>query len=250
MKTLFVILALLISVPCFAQANRRMMLTKKVAAAAGGGGTNSITVALVGTKTSGGSTTLTTGSGSVTAGRTLVILVNYDTTVTASNPRDSAGNTYRSAGSPVTESANPQAKVMIYYATNVTGGSVTASVDFTADPAGTIYLVQIAGLAAASFDLSADANTDQASPFTMSSGTLGSAPAAVITILQANRNGANPTTYSSSNFSILSQESDWSTFWTSCVAYLIVDATTSLTPSISTGNLADRSSQKLASFKQ
>jgi hypothetical protein len=192
-----------------------------------------IQAALVGTKGSG-SGTLTTGAGTTTTGSTFVIGLSFDATASVNVLSDSKGNTYTQIGTTLSFEGHKKA---LYRCENGTGGaSHTAQCTFTASSFGTIYLVEVTGAAAASFDQTAQ-GTDAASPYTVTTPTLSQANEAIITLV-GNSGGNNPMNYASSNTTVLAQEGDGGSFWTSAISKTIVAATTAFTPSWTHGGSA------------
>ncbi len=188
-----------------------------------------IDAVLVGTKTSGSGTTLTTGSGTTTAsGSTFLIALSFDGGVTQSNIRDSKSNTYTLTGTVLSDGG---AKKALYRCENGTGGTNhTASADFSGSPFGTIYLIEVTGALASSFDVTTQ-GVDTTSTYGVATGTLAQADEVVITLI-GNYDGANPMNYASSNMTELAEEGNGASFWTSAVYKQVVSATTSFTPSI------------------
>jgi len=194
----------------------------------------------------GGAPTLTTSGGKVATGDALVIIASYDSGATPSNIRDSASNSYTEIGTVKTESGS---SLRMWRCNNATGGNnVTASIDFSSNPAGTVYLVKLMGVATAAYDQFADGN-DAASPYTLTSPTLSQASEVVLAAIMANTGGSGfLIDYKSSNFTLLDRERDWAAYWTSAISFTIVNATTAVTPSW-TASPSTNSALKLATFK-
>jgi len=173
---------------------------------------------------------LTTASGTTSAsGSTFVYLVSFDATVTASTPTDSKSNTYVQKATTLTTGHGD--KVAVYVCENGTGGaSHTVSQTFSGSAAAAGYLIEVTGATTTPTDI-ALTGTDASSPFTIASGTLAQANEAVLTICACNQTVSSTNTYSSSNTTILSQESNGASFWTSAVSLLVTSATTSVSPS-------------------
>lgn len=193
-----------------------------------------IDAALVGTKTSHASS-LTTGAGTTTASdSTFVIALSWDRDSSVSAVSDSKGNTYTLAGTIESTSGHKKA---LYYSANATGGaSHTATATFSGSEVhGTIYLIEITGAAADSFDQVATNNADAVSPYTVDLPALSQADEVIITIHGSHAAG-NPVTYSSSNTTILDQESNGSLYWTSAVSKHVVSSTDAFSPSFTGGS--------------
>lgn len=200
-----------------------------------------IDAVLVGKKSTATQTATTDTSGpnggTTTTGSGFLILAAYDGTTAAATPTDSKGNTYTAIGTVQTD-GNSEARLTLYRcvpgdAGYVGGGaSHTATMTWAPNNAfATLYLIEITGIAATGgFDQTAQGN-DPGAPFTLASPTLGQASEVVIAICEANHGVTAANTYSSSNFTILAQETDGGTYWTSAVAKLVVSATTPVTPS-------------------
>ncbi len=193
-----------------------------------------IDAVLVGTKTSGSGTTLTSGSGTTTAsGSTFLIALSFDSGATQSNIRDSKSNTYTLTGTVLSDGG---AKKALYRCENGTGGANhTASADFSSSSFGTIYLIEVTGALASSFDVTTQ-GVDTTSAYGVATGTLAQADEVVITLI-GNYAGNNPMNYASSNMTELAEEGDGSTYWTSAVYKQVVSSTSSFLPSI-TSNAA------------
>jgi len=184
-------------------------------------------------------TTDTSGpnAGTTTTGNGYVVAAAYDGTTTAATPTDSKGNTYTLIGT-VQLDANSEAKVTLYKCMPGDAGYVGGGAGHTAtmtwapnNAFATLYLIEITGVASTGgFDQTAQGN-DGASPFTLTSPTLGQANEVVLCLIEANHGVSGTNTYSSSNFTILAQESDGATYWTSAIAKLVVSSTAAVTPS-------------------
>lgn len=189
-----------------------------------------------------GDADLTTTSGTTTTGSTFVVGLSYISSSTVTAVTDSKSNTYTLVD---TEISGGQAK-SLWYCENGTGGaSHTASVDFSGDSFGTIYLVEVTGAATASFDQKAK-TTDAATPYTVTTPTLSQADEVVITIIGNEQGGT--VDYSSSNTTILSEEQDGNSYFTSAISKQVVAATTAFSPSF-TETVDGTSSLVSATFK-
>lgn len=203
-----------------------------------------IDAVLVGTKTSGAGT-LVSGAGTTTTGSTFVIAVSFDAGSDVSTVSDSKSNTYTQIGTTLSSDG---AKKALYRCENGTGGaSHTATVTFTGSSFGTIYFIEVTGAAAASFDQTAQ-GTDAASPFTVTTPTLSQADEVIVTLI-GNGAGNNPMSYASSNTTVLEQEGDGSSFWTSAISKAVVAATTAFSPSFTNAS-GNTCALITATFKQ
>lgn len=188
-----------------------------------------IDASLVGARATAVGTTITTTAGATSTGDTLVAVVSYDPGKTISSIADTAGNTYTLAAEVVNSE-----KLALYYCQNAAGNAsnvLTVTMSGT-DSFGVAHLIKITGAATASYDsgsLTAN-NSDTTSPFTITSGTLAQADSVVIAACAANRD-APAGSYASSNFTVLSEEPDVPSWWTSCVSKLVVASTSAVTPS-------------------
>lgn len=172
----------------------------------------------------------TTAAGTTAAsGSTFVIGVVYDAGATGTTPTDSKGNVYTKIGTTQT-TANGE-KVELWAKQNGTGGaSHTATFTTVNNNFCCLFLIEITGALAASFDVTAQGN-DAASPFTITTPTLGQANEVVITLCAANSGVTSTNTYSSSNTTILAQESAGASFYTGAISKLVVASTSAVTPS-------------------
>lgn len=193
-----------------------------------------VNAVLVGTRGTSGSNTVSTGAGTTQAtGSTFLICTSFDPGVTDNTPTDSKSNTYTRIGTAQTGNA----KVTMYKCENGTGGaSHSATHTFSGSAFPTCHLIEITGALAASFDQTAQGIDGSGSPWTLTSPTLSQANEVVVAMVESNGSGGANGDYSSSNFTILSSEPDFSNFWTSGVAKLVVAATTAVTPSFTRAN--------------
>lgn len=206
-----------------------------------------IAAALVGARGVGASTTATTTAGTTTAsGSTFVICASFDAgygSITVCN--DNKSNVYTAQGTPVSDGAG--GLVQLFVCQNGAGGS-SHTATFTTNNASymVVHLIEITGAETASLDKIAQ-QYDTSSPFEATSATLSQADELVLSICGAN-NGSS-TSYASSNSTILSSETNVSSYWTSAVGYYIVAATTAVTPSW-TRSSHSQGGLALATFKQ
>jgi hypothetical protein len=176
--------------------------------------------------------TVTTAAGACTTGDTLAAFISFDPTTTISGSvADLAGNTY-SLKDTLTTSSN--AKLAVYVKENATGHAAnTLTVNFSGNAFAVVHLIKITGVGASSYDAGAEAKTvDTTDPGTVTSGTLAQANEVVVAIYDWNGNGGTGA-YTSSNFTLISQQDLANTYWSSCVGKLVVSSTAAVTPSFS-----------------
>lgn len=207
--------------------------------------------ALVGALGSSASNTVTTTAGTTAAsGSSFALLVSWDGTVSISGTiTDSKGNSYTAVGTPQADWTSTWGLSQWFYCENGAGGaSHSVTVNFTGTAYPVAHLIEITSANGAPlYDSAAAAQIqDAASPYTVTSGTLTSATSVVLSGCGANR-GADGA-YSSSNFTVLSQEPAVSSFWTSGAAKLVVSATTAVTPSWTVLNRSETAGVTVISF--
>lgn len=190
-----------------------------------------INAALVGTLGTSASNTVTTGSGTSTGGSGNIgyLSVSFDPGVSISTVTDSKSNTWTLIGSVL----NGGSKLARYKCENWTGGaSHTATVTFSGTAYPTLHLIEITGAATSSpQDTAASATSvsSSSSPWTVTSGALAQAASVCISGIEINT--GSPSSYTSTNFTVLSEEPDVNNYWTSAIGKLVVAATTAVTPS-------------------
>jgi hypothetical protein len=202
-----------------------------------------IAATLVGARGTGGGNTATTTAGTTSgSGSTFVVCASWDQTASAPTVSDSKGNTYTAQGTPQSDVLG--AYIQIWVCQNGTGGaSHTATFSTTGASYPTVHLIEVTGAEAASLDKIAQ-GSDSSPPFTVTSPTLSQADEVVVCICADNTTSG---AYASSNFTIISSETDIANYWTSAVGVLVVAATTAVTPSFTRGTNAGLA---LATFKQ
>jgi hypothetical protein len=177
--------------------------------------------------TSGANTTTTTSFTS-TAGGTIWVGVSDASGQGSLTISDNKGNTYTQIGT--TRTSGSGAQIRRYYCANIAGGAghtVTATWGSNSDA--TVHVLELAGVATASLDSAASAQTDDNNPpWTVTSGTLAQADSIAIAMTGTAFNG---TWSESSGFTVQTQEGDNNLYWTGCAASRVVAATTALTPS-------------------
>ena len=137
-------------------------------------------------------------------------------------------NNYTQVGTTRTSASGAQ--IRRFCCQNITGRAgmtITATWGSNSDATG--HILHLTGVAAASLDSAASAQTDDSNPpWTVTSGTLAQADSIAIAITGTAFNG---TWSESSGFAIQTQEGDNNLYWTGCAASRVVAATTALTPS-------------------
>lgn len=182
-----------------------------------------------------GSGDLVSSSCTTASGDAMVVGLAYDNGATFVSVTDSKSNSYTQAGTTLCDGSHC---LRMYYSCNITGGaSHTATGDFTGSTFGTIYLIRITGVATSCFDVT-NQGLDAATPYTVATGTLAQAAEAIITII-GNGNGTNPMNYASSNTTMLAQEGDGTSFWTSGISQTVVASTSSFSPSFTSAAATD-----------
>lgn len=206
---------------------------------------------LVGARGTSASNTVTTTAGNTAAsGSSFALLVSWDESVSVSGTiTDNKSNNYTAVGTPQGDWTSAWGVSQWFYCENGAGGtSHTVTVNFTGTAFPTAHLIEVTSANGAPiFDTAADAQVqDAASPYTVTSGTLTDATSVVLSGCGANR-GADGA-YSSSNFTVLSQEPAVSSFWTSGAGKLVVSATTAVTPSWTVLNRSETAGVTVISF--
>lgn len=168
---------------------------------------------------------IVTGAATSTDGAIFLVCVSYDGTINISSVTDSKSNTYNLVNTVTTGDQ----KTSIYECIGGVGGaSHTVTVTFATPADGVVHFLEITG--GSTRDLTPTAVNDASSPFTLASGTLSQAAELLLSFC-ASDSSSNPATYACSGWTVLSQEADGTTFWSSAVAYKIVAATTTQTAS-------------------
>jgi hypothetical protein len=196
-----------------------------------------IDAVLVGSLKSADTGPITTVGGTTQAsGSTFVVAVSFDNGASISTVTDSKSNAYTQIGTTQANAGSAHKKAL-YRCENGTGGaSHTATVAFTGGSAfGTVYLIEITGAAAASFDQTAQ-GADTSSPYTLTLPVLSQADEVIITLHGSGQGGT--VTYLSSNTTIFSTETDGLSYWTSAVSKVVVSSTSAFTPSFTGGDTA------------
>lgn len=207
--------------------------------------------ALVGARgTSSGSSVTTTAGTTSGSGSSFALLVSWDGTVSISGTiTDSKGNTYTAVGTPQADWTSTWGVSQWFYCQGGTGGtSHSVTVNFTGTAFPTAHLIEVTSANGAPvYDSAAFAQTqDAANPWTVTSGTLTNATSVLLSGCGANR-GADGA-YSSSNFTVLSQEPAVSSFWTSGAAKLVVSSTSAVTPSWTVLNRSETAGVTVIAF--
>jgi len=211
-----------------------------------------IAAALIGTRGTSSTNTVSTVAGTSTggSGNHGLIFVSFDAGVTISTVADSKSNTWTLKDS-VISSTGDASKIAVYYCLNWTGGaSHNATVTFSGNAFPTCHLVEATGAATSSpFDVSVT-NAGQSHPFSVASGVLSQAAEAVFLFGEQNSGGTSADNYTSSNATLLSQEPDLTNFWTSGVTVAITAATGSVNYNLQKGTSSVTGAIKLFSVKE
>lgn len=184
------------------------------------------------------SNTVTTASGTSTvSGSTFLIFVAWDNGVNVSTISDSKSNTYTALGTEQLDGVGGRSRV--YRCINGTGGtSHTATATFSGTAFPTLHLIECTGVDTTSpIDVVAQTQTSggsSGSSSTINTGTLSTANQVVVGLAALN-NRSNGT-YASSTLTMISQEDDIVSYWTSGVAKTVVTATTSVACTFTAGN--------------
>jgi hypothetical protein len=174
-------------------------------------------------------------AGAITTGDTIVIAIVYDGSISLSSALsafDNKSNTFVQASTTQTGSS----KLGLYYCQNATGGAdYAASLTFSGETFGTVYLFKITGAATASFDKANGGAPGGADPKTLllpSAGSFSQANEAAVWICGGD--GASSPTWSAGNAgtAILGQETDGGQFWPSCAGKYDITSTTAVTVSV------------------
>lgn len=214
-----------------------------------------IDAVLIGARGTSASNTVTTTSGTSTGGSGNIglLIASFDPSTTHNTPTDSKSNTWNQIGTVYTGGL---ADLVIYQSANWTGGaSHTATMTFAASAFPTLHMIEVTG---AQTSVALDVNVTGAvsiaagSSGGIASGTLAQAAECIIAIAEMNDGAAGAyATSTPAGISILSQESDTGSFWTSAVAKLIVSSTSSVTPTWSrTNNSSNTFGFRVISFRE
>lgn len=166
-----------------------------------------------------------------TTGSTFVVTVNaYSGGVALSGVTDNMGNTYVEKGTGITLGSGLYQTFICENGAGGSGHQVTAT--FGGNNSPSVLFFELLGLTTTPYDTGAFAQgTDTVSPFTVTSNTLAQADSIAIALIGSDT-GSNPATFAeNSGFTIIDQASNGSQYWCSAAAYLVVSATTALTPS-------------------
>lgn len=193
----------------------------------------SLSASLVGTRGTGTGNTATTGSGtSSTANVTFAALVSWDVTAgTITTRTDNKGNTYTPVGTPQADTIGGQ--LQWFVCQNGTGGTGHTFTFTTANPSyPTVHLIQIVSTVTYPvLDRTVQGQDTVGLPWdALATGTL---TQAIELILGGCAGQGGAAAYTSGNGTILSQEPDVSSYWTSAVSLHAVTSTASYSPSFS-----------------
>lgn len=200
---------------------------------------------LIGTRgtTSGSSVTTTAGTSTGGSGNHGLIFVSADPGVTVSSVSDSKGNTWSlqwSANAPTFGD-----DLYCYKCENWTGGaSHTATVSFSGTSYAVAHLVEVTGALSSS---PIDVSTTSTTPSSTATGALAQADELILSAALMNVGAAGG--YASSNLTVLSQEPDTGSFWTSAVGKLVVSSTSSVNVNWSRTNSDGTGAVGIVTFK-
>jgi hypothetical protein len=207
-----------------------------------------VNAVLIGARgTSSGSSVSTTAGTSAASGSSFCLVLSWDASQTVTAPvQDSKSNTYSAQGSAQADGNG--GLLQAYTCENGSGGtSHNITINFSGVAFPTAHLLEITGASTTPVDKIAQTQ-DTSSPYTVTSPTLSQADEVVIGLCGANQ--GLPGSYSSSNFTILSEEPNSTNFWTSCAAKLVVSSTSAVTPSFTCSGRTGPAAVALVTFKQ
>lgn len=168
---------------------------------------------------SGAAASIATGAVAITSGSTICVGVGWSNAIAFTSVTDSVGNTYTQAGVERAPSAGTD-HARLYYCQNAIGGaSVTATLTVASSTNLEILLVELTGMAAASFDQQ-NSNPDTATPFTSGNITTTTARQILVSLIIGD-SGSNPATHAeSTGFTVQSgaEETNGASFWTGALA--------------------------------
>lgn len=189
-----------------------------------------ITVPNVVKVTGSGVTSVTTSGVTTTTGSTFVGWSTADVGVTINAPTDSKSNSYGTAKVTVNTSGT-SSKQVVYVKENGTGGaSHTLTFTYSAATYPTVFLVECAGAATASYDSGSLTSGASAAgtPFARNSGGQAQANNAILAFVATDAGGT--LTYTNTGYTV-SQEQDGNNYWTGAVGRQIVSQTSAVTSS-------------------
>ena len=203
-----------------------------------------ITVALVGTIGRATAATCTTGGGTTSAGDTLAAFVTYDATAgTITTAGDNKGNTYTAAG---TTQADGNGGLSRWYYCNSapnTGTSHTFTFTTSNNHFGTLHLFRIAGTSPAF--ISVTQAQDNTSPWTVTTPSL-TAGDLVLTGFANNSSGNGA--WTAATGTVISSETDSSSYWASSVLSEVVASGGAYTPSLTNASKGSGTGTALAAM--
>ena len=157
----------------------------------------------------------------LTSGQAVAFGVIWESTATFSSVASSLGNTYTLRGTEQTLGAS---KMRVYTADNVSGGSETITVTFSASNYSVILGMNVNGVSTAAYDGLGGPTTDTSSPWT-SATVSPSIPDAILVSFVTN-DSANVGTWTAGNgFTKGAEDGDGSTSWSVSQAYKVVATT-------------------------
>ena len=157
----------------------------------------------------------------LTTGQAVAFGVIWESTATVSSVTSSLGNTYTLRG---TEQTLGAAKIRVYTANNVSGGSETITVTFSASNYSVIWGMNVNGVDTAAFDGLGGPTSDTASPWTSSTVTPSMADAILVSFVI--NDSANVGTWTAGNsFTKAAEDGNGSTSWSVSSGYKVVSST-------------------------
>lgn len=193
-----------------------------------------LTATLVGTRgTTGGNSATTGGGTTATSGSTFAAYVSYDASAgTINTSGDNKGNTFTGVGTAQSDGSG--GLLRWYVCENGAGGTGHTFTFATANNHyGTVHLFEITSDNGSipTLDLTVQ-GTDSTQPWdNLATGVLNDANEVILSGVGGNTGGTG--SYTSGNGTLLSEEPDASSYWTSAVARHIVTSSASYSPSFS-----------------
>lgn len=193
----------------------------------------------------GATATLTTTSGTSTAGSTFVALVMGDGAATGV-PSDNKGNTFVEWGSQQYLIGYGAGHGKVFRCENAAGGAGHTFTVTNGSAYGALIVLEVKGAAAASFDVSAQTR-DSSSPYTVTTPTTSQADEIVVALLGFTGTGGDGVTTESTGFTVAAEQRNWD-YMQAAAAYKVVSAVGAFTPSFSITNSSD-AALWIATFK-
>jgi hypothetical protein len=204
----------------------------------------SISPEIVGTASGGGP--VTTSPGTTFAGDTLVVATSFES-ASGLSVSDSKANSWTAIGEPLINADG--GRIQLWRCENVPNFGANHTVTVGSDSFnGVVWLIRLScSNGHPTLDVATE-GTDSSTPFSVATGVTAIANELVLALV-ANNGGSNPTTYASSNATILGQESNWASYWTAAVATMTAPTTSGAAPSFTMTNGGSTAAIKVAAFK-